>query len=336
MDCLKATEILSAAHDGEPVDPGDFAAATGHCHDCASCEQFARTLTRVDELIVQPAPPAFVDGLVRHLEGIAAEDARMRELDATVIPIDSFAPASTPARRVWSGRLVAYASAAAVLVLALGVTSIALLRGLGTGREATEMAGVEDTAMTAPLAATPETGEGLADGTRAADTLAGAAPAFITVDNAVWLLVGPAEVAPSELTTASSFLHALEDTGTPVQRTSYRGPAGDGSLYVRTAEDGYLLFERVHRTLGRREYVLTSGTPLLRFGEWPTLPGRFKTPQSADGSPTFRALAKDDDGVDVYVPFTGDIGSGFAVAPGTGPDDPAAGNPNWTWWEPLR
>jgi hypothetical protein len=231
---------------------------------------------------------------------------------------------------------VAFASAAAVLVLAIGVTSVALMRGLGAGDGGAETASVEDTAMTAPLAATPEGDEGAAESARASDALAGAAPAYITVDNAVWLLVGPAEVAPSELATATTFLHALEDTGTPVQRTSYRGPGGDGARYVPTGDGGYLLFERVLRTLGRREYVLMSGTPLTRFGEWPTLPGRFKAPQAPDGSPTFRALAKDDRSVDVYVPPTGDIGSGFAVAPGTGPDDPAAGNPNWTWWEPLR
>jgi hypothetical protein len=231
---------------------------------------------------------------------------------------------------------VAFASAAAVLVLAIGVTSVALMRGLGAGGGAAETASMEDTAMTAPLAATPEGDAGTTENARSSDALADKAPPYITLDSAVWLLIGPAEVTPSELTTATTFLHALEDTGTPVQRTSYRGPDGDEARYVPTGDGGYLLFERVHRSLGRREYVLISGTPLTLFGEWPTLPGRFKAPQTADGSPTFRAVAKDDGGVDVYVPPTGDIGSGFAVAPGTGPDDPASGNPGWTWWEPAR
>jgi hypothetical protein len=112
---------------------------------------------------------------------------------------------------------------------------------------------------------------------------------------------------------------------------------GRRSLFVPADESGgYLEFARVVRSLGRMEYGLVTGTPLQWYGQWPTLPARFTTPLSPDGSPTFVLAAKDDLGVDVYIPPSGRIADGFAVAPGTQPTDPAAGDPNWTWWEPLR
>jgi hypothetical protein len=43
----------------------------------------------------------------------------------------------------------------------------------------------------------------------------------------------------------------------------------------------------------------------------------------------------DDRGREVFVPFGAYVSGGFALAPGTPADDPAAGNPNWTWWEPI-
>jgi hypothetical protein len=83
-------------------------------------------------------------------------------------------------------------------------------------------------------------------------------------------------------------------------------------------------------------YQLAAGNAIERFGEWPQLPVRFQAPASPDGSPTFVIASGDALGVQTYtakgVPQT----QGFAVAPGTPGADPAASNPNWTWWEPMQ
>jgi hypothetical protein len=43
----------------------------------------------------------------------------------------------------------------------------------------------------------------------------------------------------------------------------------------------------------------------------------------------------DDAGVTVFSRIGEVPDRGFAIAPGTPSGDPAAGNPNWTWWLPV-
>lgn len=311
MECLHAAELLSAAHDGEVVDPDDLTRAAAHCHDCPSCARFVETMSRIDHVLAAPAPAA----LVERIESRIHETATHRRL----------------ARPAWSGRLVAFASVAAVLVVALGVSSVALMRGLGGDREAVKTA---DGGSAMQLTATPEAAEADGYDARAIPVPTGPAPAYIVVDGGVWALTGPATVDTSRLVVFASFDHSLEDTGTPERHDALRAAGDTATLYVRTP-DGYLSFERVVRSFGRKRYGLVSGAKIARFGEWPTLPAQFSPPRSDDGAPTFRAVAKDDLNVDVFIPNAGDISRGFAVAPGTDTGDPAAGNPGWTWWEPI-
>lgn len=330
MECLRAAEVLSAAHDGEVVDPDDLTRATAHCHDCPSCARFVETMSRIDHVLAVPAPAALVERIESRIHEVAADVAPAHETAPDHAPVD-LAAHRRSTRPAWSGRLVAFASVAAVLMVALGVSSVALMRGLGGGRETAVTA---DGGSAMQLTATPEAAEADGYDVRAVPAPAGPAPAYIVVGGGVWALTGPATVDTSRLTVFASFDHSLEDTGTPERHDALRTAGDTATIYVRTP-DGYLSFERVVRSFGRKRYGLVSGAPITRFGEWPTLPAQFSPPRSDDGAPTFRAVAKDDLNVDVFIPNAGDISRGFAVAPGTDPGDPAAGNPGWTWWEPV-
>lgn len=336
MDCLKAADILSAAHDGEHVDPAELAEATSHCHHCTSCASFAETLARVDALIAPPAPAGLVERVLERTSALASAETEPQPFaPAAESPAETVVPLPLrELRRPVSGRLIGLVSAAAVVILALGVSSVALLGQL-TSRQAEESARTGDTVLTAPLGAAPESDAETAEDAATKLATPALAPPYIAINGAVWLLAGPAEPQASSLTTVATFTHSLDEGGTPEQRYAFSAAGETGTLFVRAADGTYLEFARVVRTFGRKSYGLMTGAPPLRYGEWPTLPGRFASPLETDGSPTFRTYAKDDLGLDVYVPPTGQIADGFAIAPGTAPTDPAAGNPNWTWWEPL-
>lgn len=331
MDCLQVCEVLSAAHDGEPVDATLLSGARTHAESCAECARFVTLLERLD---AARAPRASAELLARLEASAAPIAAELRAPAPLPGPQGPFAPAPVSrARRTWVPRFTAFASAAAVIVLALTLGSLALIGGV---RQA-EM----KTASTEELRTTeaPLPGEsydaGAADAAAKAQAESAAAPAYITFGEEVWALVGPAEPVPSTLTTAGAFSSTLDDGGAG-DRTALFAGTDDTVLYTRTVDGRYLAFERVIRTRGHAEYVLVSGTPIVAFGMWPTLPGRFASPARPDGSPTFRYFGKDDAQVDIYIPPGGRIEDGFALAPGTPPDDPAAGNPNWTWWQRLE
>jgi hypothetical protein len=161
------------------------------------------------------------------------------------------------------------------------------------------------------------------------------APSYIALEGAVWVLRGTGEVDESVLTTAGTVTTDL-GTGSPASRPAYHVGTDGSILWLRDGDSGFVWFERVTRTLGRRLYGLMTGSVLALFGEWPSLPDRFAPPDSSDGAPSFRFFGSDDLGVDVYVPVDGTAEDGIAVPPDQAPDDPASGNPQWTWWEPVR
>ncbi len=75
--------------------------------------------------------------------------------------------------------------------------------------------------------------------------------------------------------------------------------------------------------------------PIGSFGKWPLPPPGLPMPTQEDGSPVFKASVVDDHGQRIYVAEEGYPREGIAIAPNTSSNDPAAGNPNWTWWEPI-
>lgn len=332
MDCPQVCEVFSAAHDGEPVDVTLLSEAKTHVETCAECRRFTALLERLD---AAASPRASAELLARLEARTAPVAAELRDATSTVESAEhesTTIPIPHP-RRSWAPRFAAFASAAAVLVVALTVGTIALIGNVP--RAGTESASTEQLRATE----TPLVGEtydaGAADTAATAQPEAAAAPAYVTFGEEVWVLVGAAAPAPSALATAGAVTSTLDDGGSG-DRPVYFAGADDSTLYARTADGRYLAFERVIRTRGRTEYALVSGSPITAFGMWPTLPDRFDTPTQPDGSPTFRFFGKDDAQFDVYVPPGGRIEDGFALAPGTPVDDPAAGNPNWTWWQRLE
>lgn len=331
MDCPHVCEVLSAAHDGEPVDATLLSEAKTHVGTCAECRDFAALLERLDTA----ASPRASEELLARLEARTAPvAAELRGATSTGSADHESASAPIPhPRRSWAPRFAAFASAAAVLVVALTVGTMALIGNAPRAR--TGSASTEESR----IAEAPLVGEsydaGAADTAGSAQVESTAAPAYITFGEEVWGLAGAATPTPSALTTVGAMTSTLDD-GATGDRPVYVAGTDDAVLYARTVDGRYLAFERVVRTRGRTEYVLTSGTSITAFGMWPTLPDRFDTPTQPDGSPTFRYFGKDDTQIDVYVPPGGRIEDGFALGPDTPLDDPAAGNPNWTWWQRLE
>lgn len=332
MDCLHVCEVLSAAHDREPVDATLLAEARAHIGGCAECRRFATLLTRFDAA----TSPQASSELLSRLEARTAPVAANLRSAATAPDAPGPEPlhvALGHPRRSWVPRFTAFATAAAVVLLALTVGTIGLVRS--GPEEAAETASTEQLrGVDTPLAAEQyDTGGADTAGSSVAETAA--APAYVTFGDEVWALAEAAAPAPSTLATAGAVTSSLDDGGSG-ERPVYFAGADNTLLYARTADGRYLAFEPVIRTRGRTEYVLVSGTPITTFGMWPTLPERFEQPAGADGTPTFRYFGSDDAHLDIYLPPGGRIEEGFALAPGTPPDDPAAGNPNWTWWQRLE
>jgi len=329
VDCLQAAEIVAGAFDGELTDAAVLAEARVHCASCPQCASLLLVLERAGNV---PAPRA-PEELIARIEASAVEAAAdAREASDAHGQADSPHEHITPVgnRRPWSWtpRLVAFASAAAVLLIVFTASTIALVGGQrATDEAATTL--TEESAST-PLAA-PEAGVAQ-DSTemRAAEQ---PAPPYVVLGQAVYVQ-GDAP-APSTLTTAGTVTSDL-GTGTPTSHAAFVEPGTDDPIFIAAPEGGYLSFSLVTRTLGRASYALISDVPIESYGQWPTLRSDMAQPTSEDGSPVFRRFGFDDRGVDVYTPTPARVDGGFAVAPGTAEDDPASGNPNWTWWEPVR
>jgi hypothetical protein len=229
-------------------------------------------------------------------------------------------------------RASALAAAAAVLLLAVGVGTVGLLDSYsGRVSDDAQLAAESDRAGQEEYGA-EKPGEEMVGAAAPSETAS--APSYIALDGAVWIVRGTGEVDESVLATAGTVTTDL-GTGSPVSQPAYHVGTDESILWVREGDDGYLWFERVTRTLGRRLYGLVTGSGLVLFGDWPSLPDRFAPPETPDGAPSFRFLGSDDLGVNVYVPVDGTAEEGIAVPPDQAPDDPAAGNPQWTWWEPV-
>jgi hypothetical protein len=349
MECLQATEILSAAHDGELVDAALLDEARAHRDACAGCRVFERNLQRTAELAAPVAPAELVDRLValsaEAAAGIraaaadaAAEAAAAEEASATAgsAPEEPLQPESAGQRWRWPNRLVAYASAAAVLLVVLMTGSVVMLNSLGAQKATKDLAATTTEGALGETMAAPQDAAGAAADAAARAENQTPAPPYVALDGRVWTLVDSASAAPSAPTTAGIVTSSLGANDAPAEHTAFWAGADDSRLYVQSAGSSYLAFKPIVRTLGLAEFQLASGGTILTFGTWPSLPADYAQPTGADGSPTFRRWGFDDRNVDVYTTPMGRAQDGFAVAPGTAADDPAAGNPNWTWWEPLE
>ena len=332
MNCQSAAEILSAAHDG-PVSADELALAKQHCDACSQCAAFRDMLARIDSVPTPVASPELKERLnALGTETAVAIRTEQAAQEAVILTASPQAARESVLSR-WTPRLTAYVAAAAVLVLAVGITTARLVNMSGTheAAEREEAAVSADSLEEVPVA--PENGK--QDDAVTGAVAEAAAPDYVTLEAGVWVLAGPASPSASTLTTAGVVVSSLGDPVSPGSMTAFWTSPDADNLYVRAADGAYLAFDRVTRTLGRRPYQLQSGTTLTQYGQWPTLPEAYPQPTAADGSPTFRFFGIDDLGVQVYVPSSGRVEDGFAVPPGTATTDPATGNPGWTWWEPY-
>jgi len=362
VNCLEAQALLSASHDHEPVDEADLKAAKAHCKQCAECRSFANGLKYVDTFPVSHAPADMVDRIMAAVAPLAAERAEQRAIEAEraeieglglelPVPLAADVPAEpvaapvttmTPAlpgdskpRFAWFAGPVRWASLGAAAALAATALIAFVVIGMN-GTAATQTA--QTTAASTPGALDFSYG---AAGTEAAKAPAGAAvtaapaqaPDYVVYNGFVYtpgaLLADASSATPTIGTLTTSFASG----GSPSTVSVMRSPLSDGSIVVQSP-DGVRVFAPVIRTLSSARYQLTAKT-IDRFGVWPTLPDRFSTPTDATGAPSFVSAGSDGAGIGVFAAIGHPVTEGFAVAPGTSASDPAAGNPNWTWWLPA-
>lgn len=354
MDCTEAALLLCAAEDGEPVSSGALALAHAHCSGCSECAAFRETLARLHTVPAPRAPLSLVSRIISAIpENIVAQPVALRtspgpeaveraELPAMEMSAEAALQSTAPVselgrpRKRWSTpRLAIALSTAAVLLLAVGVTSGVLL----SGRDASDsgmLATSNDATSESAAIGTPTVSAGTTE-SGTTGIVVSVAPDYVAFDGVVYLLQGSDTPSESSLTTAGVVTTSLDASGTVALRTAYYLGLDESTLYLGSAETGeYLAFARVSRFVGRTEYVLVTDAALAHFGAWPTLPEQFSTPVTSDGAPSFRLFGFDDLGVNIYVGYGSGVDKGVAIAPGTTVDDPAAGNPNWTWWEPTE
>lgn len=346
MDCLHAAEILSAALDGAPVPPGAVAHAREHAARCPECAALLATMDRVSTASRVRAPEQLVARIIQAARAEAEASADAEAVAAqtapaagVIGPLESVRPRPRVAPRWWQPHFTPLASAAAVVLVVSAVSTYVLVQMTGPSSEMMATDSIE-IALTDDYAGTDgarqdlgATSEDNAAATMAAPGLT--APSYIAWDGTVWIRADgalPQESSLSNAGTAESDLGEPEGAKSRDVLTSATDP---GAIFVRATDGSLIRFAQVTRTLGGRTYAMAAGARMPSFGTWPTLPSRLSTPAASDGSPGFTRGGADDRGREVFVPVGSNASVGFALAPGTPPDDPAAGNPNWTWWEPI-
>ncbi len=336
MECLEAMEVLAAAIDGAASEEL-LKAAREHCKTCASCEALAATLDRLAAHRAPVAPEHLVATVLGRVREEAAADARAARVLTETLHAD------TPARgrlavlrtRRPATRYLAFAAMAAALVVGLAVGNLLLVGGHEARLQGS--AAMRDGAdLSDSLPAAPESSSESYGAAPTSEALQ-EAPPLVTLGSDVYRLSAALSELPANASAVGTVASAFDSAdATPSAQPAYRVASDPLALIVVAPDGSVLRFEAVVRSVGGVACVLQSGSPIERFGLWPTLPAAFTPPTAPDGSPTFRRFGSDDTGVPIYVPPGSSPRDGFAVAPGTDPvRDPAAGAPVWTWWRPI-
>lgn len=340
--CRHAHEIISMAYDGEQVTSEDLRNAKAHCTTCPDCAAFVSGLARVRQVPGPVASEALIDkamvAVKREAETRAAQAAKAERDAAEAAASGRAATIPVRAARSWT-TWGGWAAAAAAIVLAVGVITVNGVRYMNspTGARTEQSAYAPEAQVDSGL---PEsTASGAASNATAAtdaakDTLMrGDTPSYVVYQSLVYVVDDASKPIPADTLRLGSLTSDL-GSGTIAEHDVFAG-ATAGTIFV--AEDDRSGFDAtvVTRTLSGQTYALTSAA-FTEYGVWPQLPLGMSTPTSDDGSPTFTRAGTDDRGVAVFVLPGTDETAGFAIAPDTAGDDPAAGNPNWTWWSPLK
>lgn len=227
------------------------------------------------------------------------------------------------------------AGVAAVLVLVVVGGALGILNSMNARQSASEDAALTynvapELGGTAP--SQPETMARTDADTFAASKLATSTVNFVTYGAYVYRQAGSSKPSQVGLTGAGTVDMSFSADTAFEMHDVYTAQDEPDIIYIENA-GSYERFELVTRSFEGKTYVLTSGV-ITSFGAWPTLPSGIPTPSSADGAPVFVEAGTDALGVAVFRRTDATTSTGIAVAPGTAPADPAAGNPNWTWWVP--
>lgn len=372
MDCIEAQAAISEALDHSPVDASTLEAAKTHCRECPECTEYVRALNALRRAEL-PRPPA--DLTDRIMAVVRAEAARAEQASAVLDEesataaalaevlededsdrITALQPTVLPRvtverARMSRGQMIAWGSAAAVVLLAVGITSalgILRLTTASNNRNA-QQATVQSAA---PLAASPggapegeaakladETdfggGAALDSGERGSGAPVVSARVFVVFKSSVYMHQGVSAQAKSDLQAAGEVSVAFEADTPPQMRPVYAGAEGD-TIGIEDSDGQLQRFVLVTRSYQGTVYRLQSAD-IVTYGGWPTLPAGVAKPVPPDnptGAPAFALDGKDMAGTSVYHRIGADRQTGIAIPPGTPATDPAAGNPNWTWWVP--
>ena len=347
MECLEAQRIVSERLDRDVVDAALLEEAKEHCRSCDECGSFVKTLATL-RMMPLPEPPA--DLTERIMEAVQTEKAVLAANSAVAFSEAANAPEeAVEAEPVSFDRLaeqlkdrrhrkaiVGWVAAAAVVFVVAGIGAMAGVRQILSPARSSSMATAEygySSGTAEEFGGAPAATQDSAGGASKSAAEVSAAPSYITVGPLVYRLTGEAngvdETSLSKVGTTSSSLGT-----TQVSTHDVLGGPDPSVVYVKDEEGKLLAFERATRTFSARRYALSGGS-ITAYGTWPTLPSGVETPTNPDGSPQYVETGTDSGGVTVYRPVGGDASTGIAVAPGTSADDPAGGNPGWTWWVPV-
>lgn len=352
MECHDAQRIISEAIDKGLVSAEELEEAKQHAAGCTDCLSYIRTLT----VLQKTPPPQPPDGLVfrvmQRVKEEAEAEAVRQALESSAAAAGAEAPAKPTSEPVdmkglWARitapdnrrTLAIWAGAAAVLLVFVGIFAISgvnsILRPGATGgaRESLS-AGSAGSNKGATIVPPPEDLDAQAPTT--AETQgdaagAGAPESYVSVDGYVYRLVGDSTFAESNLVKAGTIDSALDTDGPPQSFDYYTTPEKN-QVVVVDASGKRLLFQLVVRDFAGNRYALRTDT-IASFGDWPTMPQGQPVPATSDGSPDY-VPAGTSEGISVYSQVGATPQAGIAVPPGTPATDPAAGNPNWTWWTP--
>jgi hypothetical protein len=351
MECREAQELLSAAQDREALHDTTAASVAAHCRTCPECTDFVAQLNALREAGAPRAPR----GLAGRIAAAVALEADQAELDraeaeavaaamaatAAATPdaadgsllgrLDLSAPAKVPP---WLTRGRLWFGTAAVALAATVVIAVVVVRA-GDVQKASELAASRATGGAGVSMVTPPAASdgGAAQGAPA--TAPSRIPDYVTWQGGVYAAAQSTNATSSQLSTAGALTSALNTA--LVQSLAVLTSSSDPrAIFLALPGGAIQRFDPVLRQRRGAPFQLQAGVEFQRYGVWPQLPPSLPTPSAGDGSPTFIPSGTDDAGVAVYVRVGATAERGFAVAPGTQPNDPAAGNPNWTWWLPVR
>lgn len=352
MDCLEAQRIISEALDKVPLDDVSVESAKLHCTGCPECNAFVRTIAAT----MRAGLPAPSDDLPDRVMQAVRTDIEAQAIARAAATARAPLPAETPAQTTVSldaarerrGRpnlsdpavrrsLVAWGSAAAVVLIAAGVFANQgvrqILSPVTTAEMDTRMAGApaDQQALMAP-----QQQDGAAESAPTSTAPAATAGDYLSVNGVAYQRAGAVPDVDATTLQVVGTTNSSLDTKAGIVRLDILGGQDPSRVYLARPDGTMLAFDRVTRDYQGRQYVLQTG-PIESFGAWPTLPAGVGKPSSADGSPVFRELGPDPTtGAVLFEPVAGGPALGIAVGPNSPASDPARGNPDWTWWTPIR